>query len=449
MNRKVFICHSSKDYEKVSLVKEILESLSLQPVVLFHASIGSNEDMDTVIKKNIDSSESYVLCDSTNAKASYWVQAEIKYITSKNVQYETIDLEASDINVEQSAERVGRRILNALVKDSGKNEDDKQEIWVFLSHSNKDYEKVIKVRDLLEKHSFRPLMFFLKCLNDKDEIDDLIKREIDCRGRFILCDSENARKSDWVKREVEYIQSKQRVYQTIDIDAPVEKIAEDVLEFKKKSTVYISYTHNDEGLYTQLASMLRDDWDFAVFDPKQMATGTSFSDTITSTMDNALTSGMIIFVITESFVKSPWCIKELSYVIDRVKLKDEVHNVLLLEDEKLNSDSMSQLVLNDKIPVCKIKILDGKLMIDSRRLYWEFMREQISEGVRRKDPNALFILADHFYWDDDRFDNYNTRGMRVAAAKMAKEAAEKGHPSAQHLYEMIISDYPEIEDEIK
>ena len=402
MNRKVFICHSSKDYEKVSLVKEKLESLSLQPVVLFHASIGSNEDMDTVIKMNIDSSESYVLCDSTNAKASYWVQAEIKYITSKNVQYETIDLEASDINVEQSAERVGRRILNALVKDSGKNEDDKQEIWVFLSHSNKDYEKVIKVRDLLEKHSFRPLMFFLKCLNDKDEIDDLIKREIDCRGRFILCDSENARKSDWVKREVEYIQSKQRVYQTIDIDAPVEK-----------------------------------------------TTGTSFSDTITSTMDNALTSGMIIFVITESFVKSPWCIKELSYVIDRVKLKDEVHNVLLLQDEKLNSDSMSQLVLNDKIPVCKIKILDGKLMIDSRRLYWEFMREQISEGVRRKDPNALFILADHFYWDDDRFDNYNTRGMRVAAAKMAKEAAEKGHPSAQHLYEMIISDYPEIENEIK
>ena len=96
-----------------------------------------------------------------------------------------------------------------------------------------------------------------------------------------------------------------------------------------------------------------------------------------------------------------------------------------------------------------IKIKDGKLIIDSRRLYWEFMREQISEGVRRKDPNALFILAEHFYWDDDRFDNYNTRGMRVAAAKMAKEAAEKGHPSAQHLYEMIISDYPEIENEIK
>ena len=76
------------------------------------------------------------------------------------------------------------------------------EIWVFLSHSNKDYEKVIKVRDLLEKNSFRPLMFFLKCLNDDDEIDDLIKREIDSRGRFILCDSENARNSEWVHRPI-------------------------------------------------------------------------------------------------------------------------------------------------------------------------------------------------------------------------------------------------------
>ena len=55
MNRKVFICHSSKDYEKVSLVKDKLESLSLQPVVLFHASIESNE-VDTAIKKNMDSS---------------------------------------------------------------------------------------------------------------------------------------------------------------------------------------------------------------------------------------------------------------------------------------------------------------------------------------------------------------------------------------------------------
>ena len=30
------------------------------------------------------------------------------------------------------------------------------EVWVFLSHSNKDYEKVRQVRNMLEQESLRP-----------------------------------------------------------------------------------------------------------------------------------------------------------------------------------------------------------------------------------------------------------------------------------------------------
>lgn len=51
------------------------------------------------------------------------------------------------------------------------------EIWVFLSHSNKDYEKVRIVRNILEEHGFRPLMFFLKCLDD-DKNDEEVRRLI-------------------------------------------------------------------------------------------------------------------------------------------------------------------------------------------------------------------------------------------------------------------------------
>ena len=54
-------------------------------------------------------------------------------------------------------------------------------IWVFLSHSNKDYEKVRQVRNILEQQGYRPLMFFLNCLNDDNEIDGLIKREIELK----------------------------------------------------------------------------------------------------------------------------------------------------------------------------------------------------------------------------------------------------------------------------
>ena len=82
------------------------------------------------------------------------------------------------------------------------------ELWVFLSHSNNDYEQVRCLRNIMEEKGMRPLMFFLKCLDEEPEIFNLIKREIDVRPRFILCDSENAQKSEWVQKEVEYIKSK-------------------------------------------------------------------------------------------------------------------------------------------------------------------------------------------------------------------------------------------------
>lgn len=99
-----------------------------------------------------------------------------------------------------------------------------KEIWIFLSHSNKDFEKVRKIRNYLEEHSCRPLMFYLMCLNNDDEINDLIKREIDCRDRFIICSSENSRSSKWVQAEVSYITSCQRTYDIIDLSMPDDEI---------------------------------------------------------------------------------------------------------------------------------------------------------------------------------------------------------------------------------
>ncbi len=54
--------------------------------------------------------------------------------------------------------------------------------WIFLSHSHNDFEKVREVRNILEVQGHNPLMFFLKCLNNDDEIDDLITREIEARS---------------------------------------------------------------------------------------------------------------------------------------------------------------------------------------------------------------------------------------------------------------------------
>lgn len=45
--------------------------------------------------------------------------------------------------------------------------------WVFISHSHQDISLVRKIRNHLESLGFEPLMFFLKCLSDDDEIDFL------------------------------------------------------------------------------------------------------------------------------------------------------------------------------------------------------------------------------------------------------------------------------------
>lgn len=122
-------------------------------------------------------------------------------------------------------------------------------VWVFLSHSHNDYDKVIQVRNMLEKRKFKPLMFFLKCLEHDTEIDSLIKREIDCRYRFILCDSANAQASKWVQEEVRYItQDKKRYYETVNLDTmSIEQVDAQLQKFEQRSTVTILYSSDREN----------------------------------------------------------------------------------------------------------------------------------------------------------------------------------------------------------
>ena len=125
-------------------------------------------------------------------------------------------------------------------------------VWVFLSHSHNDYDKVIQVRNMLEKRKFKPLMFFLKCLENDTEIDSLIKREIDCRYRFILCDSANAQASKWVQEEVRYIkEEKKRYCETVNLDTmSIEQENEKLQKFEQRSKVTILYSNNRKNFST-------------------------------------------------------------------------------------------------------------------------------------------------------------------------------------------------------
>ena len=173
------------------------------------------------------------------------------------------------------------------------------EIWVFLSHSHEDYEKVRKVRDMLEDQHMRPLMFFLKCLNDHDEIDSLIKREIDCRTRFILCDTEESRKSAWVQREVEYIKSKDRNFDVIDLTVSEEEICKQIEQIKKHATIFISYNREEIHLAEQVYKRLSK-FDFDVrFDAYMLRRGCDFVEENMMSIDKACKNGTVIALLKD------------------------------------------------------------------------------------------------------------------------------------------------------
>lgn len=83
-------------------------------------------------------------------------------------------------------------------------EDDIEEgFWVFVSHSTKDFERIRLVRNALEDSRFRPILFYLKCMEDEDEINELLKREIDAHRHFVPCDSPIAQASRLLRSKVE------------------------------------------------------------------------------------------------------------------------------------------------------------------------------------------------------------------------------------------------------
>lgn len=185
----------------------------------------------------------------------------------------------------------------------------RDEIWVFLSHSHKDYEKVSLVRNLLEEKGFRPIMFYLKCLDDDSEIDNLIKREIDCRAYFILCDSKNSRFSKWVKEET-YIKSKGRIYDIIDIESDTNQIKAALSRFLHRTSVFISYSRHDSAMARVMQYNLKVN-DYTTFVEFDIIPGSPFNSVIEDVITKHSNEGFVVVLLSQHSLASQWCWKEL------------------------------------------------------------------------------------------------------------------------------------------
>ena len=184
--------------------------------------------------------------------------------------------------------------------------------YIFLSHSHDDIVDVRKVRNALEAQGFEPLCFYLKCLTDAVEIEDLIKREIDAREWFLYADSENARKSDWVKLERAYIERTNRK-KIIHMDlADAASIAQALQSVVRGLRVFISFPHKNRAIACRIKDHLTKK-DFLVYDWEDLEK--SGYENTADTIAEASRDGCVIVVLSKEALESPWVRGELDYAI--------------------------------------------------------------------------------------------------------------------------------------
>jgi hypothetical protein len=214
---------------------------------------------------------------------------------------------------------------------------------VFVSHSNTDIVGVRVVRDELERMGHYPLLFFLKCINADDELDVLIKREIEARNFFLLCDSPSARASAWVQREVEYIQSlPNRVWRRVDLEADAVAQLRTIRELSENATVFLSYARADSPVVAPLQQALRAA-EYRVWSDDFLTPGVRWQEQLEGGIARAIHDGFVIVFITPEALASHWVRHEIDAALD-LATKDPLAKgrivPVLLRGGPLNFDAL-------------------------------------------------------------------------------------------------------------
>jgi hypothetical protein len=198
--------------------------------------------------------------------------------------------------------------------------------WVFVSHSHKDLPEVTKVRNDLESQGFKPLLFFLKCLeDDAAELPDLLCREIKARRFFVLCESENSRSSVWVQKEVEIVRSLGRTYEVVNLDKEEHQSQEIIKRLARRSKVFVSSSHSDSEIASRIALRLRQE-EYEVFDADSIPSGSSWADEIHSGISKAAKEGFVLLLLSKRAAESKWVATDLQ---EALALKGPVVPVMI------------------------------------------------------------------------------------------------------------------------
>ena len=174
----IFVSHSHKDLLKVRKVRNELEIRGHDPILFFLKCLKDDDpELPDLIRREIKARDWFVLCDSQNARQSYYVQEEIKVIKSmKGKIYEVIDL-MKDIEKQlQKFDRLSKRAT------------------VFISYAHADVEIARHIANRFREHDYR-VFIDIEDIKPGDDWSSIISRTIDEaveNGYFLLLMSQNA-----------------------------------------------------------------------------------------------------------------------------------------------------------------------------------------------------------------------------------------------------------------
>jgi TIR domain len=226
--------------------------------------------------------------------------------------------------------------------------------WIFMSHSHLDYDKVRALRNELEIQRYHPLMFFLKCLNDDSEVDGLVRREIEAREWFLLCESTNSRGSHWVTREVEIIKTlSDRVYESVNLEADLATQVQQASKLAKRATVFLSYAHGERDVAGRMAAVFRTH-DYGVFIDinSDLTAGQDWMGEITARLDDSERQGFVLVLMSPNSVRSEWVRRELKHALVRVRQLGRGYGVVPVlvgssEETRLAMDAETATLLGE------------------------------------------------------------------------------------------------------
>ena len=339
------------------------------------------------------------------------------------------------------------------------------EIWVFLSHSNKDFERVRILRNLLEDNGFRPIMLYLRSKEDPsktEELRQLIYDEIDHRNRFIYCKSPNAEASKWVDEEVKYIKSKDRIFETVNIELSESKIKEQLDGFRKKSNIFISYQRNDIELAKSIAHRLKK-YEFNVWiDFSDLRAGDIFQEEIKKALLNAVNNGYVITLLNERIITPhSWTRAELKMALqnvehpersiipviqdhtlwDKIREDDELrvlHNIIAIDSSVVEPERRCDYIVDEII----MRVLPPGAILAHAQNFEKGFYGQIDIQEAQKIYSICFKIAER------QEKNGNTAGYGVLGYCYEHGyGTEKRLEMALEYYREAVKSYPRYQDD--